>query len=280
MADNNAKYINPLMDWSFKHLFGRESVKDILMGFLNALFEGKHVIEDVIYLNNECQGESAENRAVIYDVHCRTDKGEYIIVEMQNREQPYFKDRALFYMSRSVVEQAPKGIWDFKLSAVYGVFFLNFTMDSIADKDAKQSLTEVGLVDLSTGAIFNPKFRQFYIELPRFQKTELECVTSYDKWIYILKNMEDMNTMPFIDQDAVFARLEQTASRANLTKEERAAYEREWRNANDYVNTMQFAVDKAEKEKALQIARNLRGLGISQAQIAQVTGLSIEELEV
>ena len=75
-----SKYINPFLDWSFKYLFGRDSVKDILIGFLNALFAGKHVIVDVTFNNNEHQPEDQRGRAIIYDIFCTTGKGERIIV--------------------------------------------------------------------------------------------------------------------------------------------------------------------------------------------------------
>ena len=35
-----AKYINPFTDWGFKRLFGQEFSKDLLISFLNDLFEG------------------------------------------------------------------------------------------------------------------------------------------------------------------------------------------------------------------------------------------------
>ena len=73
--------------------------------------------------------ETALERKVIFDIHCETSNGERIIIEMQNREQPYFKDRTLYYLARSVVDQGIKGVWDYKLAAVYGVFFLNFTLE-------------------------------------------------------------------------------------------------------------------------------------------------------
>ena len=75
-------------------------------------------------------------------IHCETDKGERIIIEMQNREQPHFKDRALYYLSHSVVEQGIKGTWDYELAAVYGVFFLNFTLDEEngSDKNGRREI--------------------------------------------------------------------------------------------------------------------------------------------
>ena len=240
-----SKYINPFFDWSFKRIFGNDSVKDILIGFLNALFAGKHVIVDVKYENVERQYDDQDTRAIIYDVFCTTDKGERLIVEMQNRSQKFFKDRALYYMSRAVSDQGNKPEWNYELNAVYGIFFLNFKLEDIEGRDLDESLTEVVLAEKETGVIFNPKFQQYYIELPRFNKTEKECLTEYDKWIYILKHLDTMETMPFEeDRNAVFAKLAETAARANLTKEERARYDEQWRNYNDYYNTIDFAKEE------------------------------------
>ena len=89
------RFINPFTDYGFKFLFGREVEKELLIDFLNDLLSGEHVITDIQFLNNEQQPEVKTERGIIYDIYCMTDTGERIIVEMQNREQPYFKDRAL-----------------------------------------------------------------------------------------------------------------------------------------------------------------------------------------
>ena len=123
------RFINPFTDFGFKFLFGREVEKELLIDFLNDLLVGEHVITDIRFLNNEQPPEVKTERGLIYDIYCVTDTGERIIVEMQNREQPYFKDRALFYLSRAITQQAKRGVWNFQLDAVYGVFFMNFVMD-------------------------------------------------------------------------------------------------------------------------------------------------------
>ena len=97
------RFINPFTDFGFKFLFGREVEKELLIDFLNDLLVGEHVITDIQFLNSEQQPEVKTERGLIYDIYCVTDTGERIIVEMQNREQPYFKDRALFYLSRATV---------------------------------------------------------------------------------------------------------------------------------------------------------------------------------
>ena len=125
-----ARYINPFSDWSFKRIFGQEYSKDLLIEFLNQLLLGEQHITDVKFKDKEMLPETKDQRGIIYDVFCETDTGEHIIVDMQNRWQEHFSDRALFYMSESIVKQAQKGNkWNFNLTAVYGIFIVNFTID-------------------------------------------------------------------------------------------------------------------------------------------------------
>lgn len=142
------RFINPFTDFGFKFLFGREVEKELLIDFLNDLLVGEHVITDIQFLNSEQQPEVKTEWGLIYDIYCVTDTGERIIVEMQNREQPYFKDRALFYLSRAITQQAKRGVWNFQLDAVYGVFFMNFVMD----KDMPSKIrTDIVLSDKGYG---------------------------------------------------------------------------------------------------------------------------------
>ena len=46
-------YIDPRTDFGFKYLFGTPMNKELLIGFLNAIFHGTHVIKDLTYLNGE-----------------------------------------------------------------------------------------------------------------------------------------------------------------------------------------------------------------------------------
>ncbi|MDR0895807.1 MAG: Rpn family recombination-promoting nuclease/putative transposase, partial [Prevotellaceae bacterium] len=177
------KFINPFTDFGFKLIFGQELTKDLLIDFLNDLLEGERVIVDIIFLNNEQLPTIAEERAAIYDVYCRTDNGEYIIVEMQYRWHPHFKDRALYYTSRAIQGQGVKGIgWDFELAPVYGIFFMNF-----ADEFTKLR-TDAIVTDRDTGELLTNKLRLTYLSMPFFTKTEEECDTNFERWIYVLKN--------------------------------------------------------------------------------------------
>lgn len=125
-----ARFINPFSDWGFKKIFGQEINKDLLINFLNDLLEGEHHIKDLTFKDKEQLPELQDMRGIIYDIYCITDKGEHVIVEMQNRYQPYFTDRSLFYSARNIVNQGVKGAkWDYMLAPVYTVCFLNYDMD-------------------------------------------------------------------------------------------------------------------------------------------------------
>ena len=282
-------FINPFTDWGFKYIFGREESKDVLIEFLNDLLQGERVITDVRYINNEQIPEQMEKRKVIYDILCKTDTGEHIIVEMQNRWQEHFQDRALFYMSQSIVKQAVAGRkWDFKLDAVYGIFFINFSLDT---EKTGHFYKDIALVDKHTGKVFNNKFRQIYIELPRFVKTEQECENFFECWIYNLVNMDKLERISFKDQKAIFGRLEQLVSQANLSKEEREQYETEWKIYNDYFNTIESAEKKAAAEGRAEgravgraegissIIHYMKNSGMSLEEISKTTGLTLDEIE-
>ena len=94
--DQTERYINPYTDFGFKKLFGTEMNKDLLISFLNTLFNGsKQEIVDIQYLNGEHLGDGYGDRRAVFDVYCMTTDGSRLIVEMQKAEQAYFKDRSI-----------------------------------------------------------------------------------------------------------------------------------------------------------------------------------------
>ena len=289
------KFINPFTDYGFKKIFGQEVSKELLIEFLNDLLEGERVITDLTFLNNEQLPIYPGERIAIYDIFCTTDTGEKIIVEMQNRSQVYFKERALYYLSHAIVRQGVKGeSWKFDIKAVYGVFFINFLLD-----ENHKLRTDVILTDRETGKLFSDKLRQIFIALPLFNKTETECETDFERWIYILKNMETLNRLPFKARKAVFEKLEKIVDIASLSKEERMKYDESIKVYRDNLATISFAKNQGKeeglkegiekglkegrkegrKEGILSVARNLRSGGMSVEAIAAATGLSIEEIE-
>ncbi|MEY8687628.1 Rpn family recombination-promoting nuclease/putative transposase [Bacteroides sp. AN502(2024)] len=289
-------FINPFTDVGFKKIFGQEITKDLLIDFLNGLLVNEKCITDITFLDKELLPEYMGDRGVIYDIYCTTENGEQLVVEMQNKQQTNFKERALFYLSHTIARQGERGIfWKFDLKAVYGVFFLNFSLPNGSHK----LRTDVVLTDRDTHETFSDKLRFIFIELPSFNKEESECDTDFERWIYVLKNMETLKRMPFKARKSVFEKLEKIVDIASLSKEERMKYDESIKVFRDQLVTISFAkeegrkegmeegmkkgmkrgIEKGMKKKSQEIARNLKELGVPAATISQASGLSLDEIE-
>ena len=207
MKQVEERYISLLTDFGFKRIFGTAINKDLLICFLNSLFNGRQVVKDVKYLNPEHVGDVYTDRRAIFDVYCEGENGEKFIVEMQNAYQTYFKDRALFYSTFPIREQAPKGSdWDFKLNHVYTVALLNFSMNEDAF-DKEKIRHHVQLCDTATHKVFYDKLEYIYVEISKFNKPLEELDTLYEKWLYALKNLYKLTQRPKELCDKVFDRL-------------------------------------------------------------------------
>ena len=262
------RYISLLTDFGFKRIFGTKPNKDLLINFLNSLFDGFQVIKDVKYLNSEHVGDVFAERKAIFDVYCENERGEKFIVEMQNAYQKYFKDRSLFYSTFPIREQAPKGAeWNFKLEHVYTVALLNFDLEEEAF-DKNDINHDVGLLDKKTFKVFNDKLSFKYVEIAKFNKTEEELDTLYDKWLYVLKNLSRLDERPATLKEKVFTKLFEEAEIAKFTPTELKEYEDSLKAYRDVKNSIDTALEKGreegmEKEK-LATARRLLSMGLSE----------------
>lgn len=273
------RYVNPYTDFGFKWLFGTEVNKDLLIGFLNALLQRESPIKDITYKNVEKLGDTMESRRAVFDVYCESENGELFIVEMQREIQDYFVDRSIYYASFPIRDQAIRGEkWDFNLKAVYTVGILDFKFD---DEDDSYH-HEVKLVDTTTEKVFYDKLTFVYLEMPKFNKEIAECDTFLDKWMYVLKNMTRLMERPVELQQRIFDKLFKTAEVANFDEVQRAQYEESLKVYRDWNNVMttreKISHDKGRDERTIEIATNLKQIGLPLEQIIKATGLTVEEI--
>lgn len=274
-----SKFINPFSDWGFKRIFGQEFGKDLLIGFLNELLRGEHLITDITFRDKEQLAMTKEERGIIYDIFCTTDSGTELIVEMQNQQQDYFLDRSLYYGARSLVKQGEQGKeWRYQLMPVYVVCFLNFVAD--ADRLPPRFRSDVQLIERSSGQLFSDKLRLIHLMLPLFQKNEDECENDFERWIFILKNMEHLDNMPFETTSSLFQKLAEVADVSALSKEEREKYDYSLKILRDRYAVDQSLIRRGEARAIQRIARNMKHDGCDIAQIMAYTGLSREEIEL
>lgn len=275
MAEFVEKYINPFTDYGFKKLFGEEPNKDLLLDFLNELLkEEQGQIKDLTYLKTEHLGATEMDRKAIFDLYCENEKGEKFIVELQKTKQNFFKDRTLYYSTFPIREQAKRADWDYELKAVYTIAILDFVFDSDKEEPAKFRY-DVKLSDTDTQKVFYDKLTFIYLEMPKFNKSIDELETRFDKWLYVIRNLNKLDRIPDKLREQIFDKLFEIAEIAKFTPEQIRSYE----DSLKYYRDLKNSLETAKEEGKLEIAKNMLKKGFTSGEIADLTGLSKKQIE-
>ena len=285
--------------------------KDILIEFLKVIFP-EHEIEDITYIPAEQLGIMEDDRKAVFDVICRTKNGEEFIVEMQCATQKHFFERALYYTSFPIMKQGKKaqrdeetGIkkeWNYELDGVYFLGVLNFRYEDDDLIEHRYLLREA-----TTGKIMTDKLKFVFVEVEKFNKSEDELATDFDKWLFILKNLSKLLERPAALRDKIFSRLFDVAEYASLDNIDKQNYVKAMTTARDTHNQIEYAkktgleeglvkglekgraegraegleegLEKGREDAKQLIAINLLQLGTPSEVVAKATGLSLEEVE-
>jgi predicted transposase/invertase (TIGR01784 family) len=279
MTEFAEKYINPFTDYGFKKLFGEEPNKDLLLDFLNVLLkEEQGEIKNLTYLKSEHLGTSELDRKAIFDLYCENEKGEKFIVELQKTKQNFFKDRTVYYSTFPIREQAKRAEWNYELKAVYAIAILDFIFDE--DKnDPNKFRYDIKLTDTETKEVFYDKLTFIYLEMPKFNKTVDELETHFDKWLYVIRNLNRLDKVPDKLRERVFEKLFETAEIARFTPDQVRSYEDSLKYYRDLKNSLDTAKQEGREERAIEVAKRALEKGLSIEDIIDLTGLSRAQIE-
>jgi predicted transposase/invertase (TIGR01784 family) len=202
------------------------------------------------------------------------------------RSNSISKTEVYFYATFPLQEQTLKGKeWDYGLKAVYTIGILNF---SFPDQPGQERyLREVQLLDKETHEVFYDKLTFIYLETPRFNKSEEELETPFDKWVYVLKNLPKLQERPRRLQEKVFEKLFAEAEIAKLKPEDMNAYEQSLKVYRDNYSVMKsmeiMGMEKGraegKEEGILEVAKRLKQKGVYLGLIVETTGLTKEQIE-
>ena len=146
------------------------------------------------------------------------------------------------------------------------------------------------LMDVNKKEVFYDKLTYIYLEMPKFKKTEDELVTMADKWLYALKNLPRLMERPAALQERIFKKFFDVAQTANLSQEEYFKYfesEKVYYDNDGAIRTAEAkgrAEGRAEGETigsmrtAKENARRMKSKGYPVEDIADITGLALEEI--
>jgi predicted transposase/invertase (TIGR01784 family) len=174
---------------------------------------------------------------------------------MQKASQVNIVERSLFYSAYSIRNQAPKGRWNYKLKEVYLIAVLDFV--AFKEKEAKDDYIEqVYLYRNQAKKKLSDKLNMTFIELPKFTKQVEELSSNMDRWLYVLKNLENLTSRPAAVQGRVFKKLFEIAEIKKLTQKDMEEYKT---SILDY-DSIKTAV-MLSREDGIEIGRE-EGIGI------------------
>lgn len=266
------RFVDIKNDIAFRKIFGNENKKIILISFLNAIMKlkEKDVIVDVEILNPYQLPIIKNLKASIIDVKARDKKGKTYIIEMQVAEPDGLDKRLLYYASKEYAQQIESGEFYTKLKPVIfiGIFDFKFT-------DGYKYLSHHAVCDIENGERVIKDMDFYFIELPKFNKPLSELSEVTDKWIYFIKEAENIEVIPENIDDEGLKAAYQDANKHSWTKEELEAYDYAAMREQDE----RGKVELAEKRAKIEVARKMKSLGIDINLIVQSSGISADEIE-
>lgn len=99
---------------------------------------------------------------------------------------------------------------------------MNFEWRNMEEQHLRE---DVCLYNMQTKSVFSDRMRMTFLKIPMMEKEAEECETTLERWLYILKHMEKMETIPHsFTKDPVFRNLGRVARYAALNDDDKEAY--------------------------------------------------------
>ena len=287
------KFVNPRNDIAFKKIFGNEQHKEVLISFLNAVLslEGEKEIQQVELLNPYQAPKLDGLKFTLLDIRAIDKRGVHFIVEMQLENVAGLRKRFQYYAAKSYSGQIKRGDDYPRLNQVIFIGILNFSEFS-----SEHWLSCHALLNRENYAQELQDLEFYFIELPKFTKTETELDTILEQWVYFLKYADDLEIIPPVSAKAPALRAAyEIADQFGWKQDELELYDYWCMKAQDERGALELAVEKAVKKaekiaeqrgeqrgrltEKQQIARMLKAQGVALDIIAQSTGLDSNEIE-
>ncbi len=144
--------------------------------------------------------------------------------------------------------------------------------------DSEKYRYDVKLTDIETSKVFYDKLTFIYLEMPKFEKTLEQLASRFDKWLYVLKNLERLHDIPEKFRDRIFRKLFAAAEIAKFTPEEASAYEDSLKVYRDLKNSIDTAREEGREEAMVKTALNMLSDDLPIETIARYTGLTVDQI--
>ena len=307
------KYIR--FDWAVKRMLRDKANFAVLEGLITVLLGEKIIITELLESEgNQNSGDDKFNRV---DIKAKNSKGEIIIVEVQLTRQLYYLQRMLYGVSKAITEHIQIGNKYDQVKKVYSINILYFDLGQGSDylyhgktiftgvhtgDQLKVNTKEANEIRMTVPENVFPEY--YIIRVNEFNDV---ATTPIEEWLDYLKNnhIKENTSTPGL-QEARKKLLYMT-----MSDSDRRAYDAHMDDImvqNDVLDTAKMegraegleegraegraagleegraegraeGLEEGVQKKALEVAKNLKSMGLSIQDIQRVTGLSKDEIE-
>lgn len=289
-------------DWALKRLLRDKANFDVLEGFLTTILGKEVIIKKLLESEgNRDRNDAKYNRV---DLLAEDKQGELMLIEVQGEPEFAYFQRMLFVASKLVTEYVNSGENYEHVKKVYSINIVYF------DLGQGEDVVYVGKTEFR-GIHHNDILRLSPYMRQKFNTTEVSSLfpeyiilkvndfdrwsrIPLDQWLYFLSTSD-------IPADADAPGLQQAREKLRIMKmsrDDQVAYDRYLMDRAILRNTMTTARDEGRnegraeglaegheegraegrKEGMKDVAQKMKQKGFSNSEIAQMTGLSIEEI--
>lgn len=289
-------------DWAIKRLLRQKANFGVLEGFLT-VFIGEEITV-VELLESEGNRQAEDDKFNRVDIKARNSKGEIILIEVQNTRELHYLERVLYGVAKAITEHISLGQSYAEVKKVYSISILYFDIGQGKDYLYHGQTRFIGVHTKDRLVVTAREKEAIVTRLPeeifpeyiliRVNNFNEVAVTPLEEWMRYLKEgiIREGTTAPGLEE------AKEKLKYYNMTPQERQAYD-EHMNAimiqNDVLGSARLegrmegleeghaaGLEEGRAEGAAlqnrENARKAKELGIPAGLIAQMTGLTEEEI--
>lgn len=226
---------NPLNDYLFKFIFGREERKRITISFLNAVLglEGASELRDITFVDRDLDPQFDEDKLSRLDLLCVADDGTRINVEVQLVNLRNMEKRTLYYWAK-MYQSLHRGEEYEELNRAITINLLNFSL-----LPQKQAHTMYGLYDLPSGHRLTDDIEIHFLEIPNFEVKSVREMKRLERWLaYFSNKLNETETEELAMSEAAIQEAMKAEHVFMQDEIERWQYEQREKAMRDYISGM------------------------------------------
>ena len=274
-------------DWAVKKLLRNKANFVVLEGFLSELLFDDIKIQKI--LESESNQETENDKYNRVDILTQNSKNELIIVEIQNTYEIDFFHQMIYGTSKALIENISLGQPYSEIKKVISINVVYFDLGQGKDYIYKGKTNFEGLHENDTLQLsiqqkqtFTKKeisdfFPEYYIiKVNKFNDIAKDTL---DEWVYFLKNSEVKDEF----KAKGLAEAKEGLDIMRLDKEQQYGYNRYLDylhyKASEILSLRLEAEDKVRQDRNVEIAKNLMIKESEDTFIADITGLTLGQIE-